>query len=121
MRWPSPPFFVILAPRPFRWSPCLELTTDSDRDVFQTIAARLVDEFGGEIVERYGGDGPADKEYWWIDIESNRYLLMRKDGMGIGLMGERWADIELIVRIARRFDARFVGWRWKLWRLLRRV
>jgi hypothetical protein len=78
MRWPPPPFFVILARRPFSWYPCLELTNDDDRDAFQAIAARLVNEFRGEIVERYGGDGPADKEYWWFDIESKRLLLMRK-------------------------------------------
>lgn len=119
MRWPPKPFFVILARRPFGWYPCLELTTDDDRDAFLSIAERLVAEFQGEVIERYGSTEPSGKEYWWFDIESKRLLLMRKGPpIGIGLLG---TDIELFVRIAHRFDARFVGWRWKLWRLLRRV
>ncbi|MBA3312317.1 MAG: hypothetical protein M3552_08250 [Planctomycetota bacterium] len=119
---PPLPFFVILGRRRLRWYPCLEFTIDGRRETFLKIANRLVDEFAGQVVERYGGHGDADKEYWWIDIESKHLLLMRKEEpIGIGLLGDGPTDIELVARIAQRFEARFVGWRWRIWRLVRRI
>src|SRR5688500_7779122 len=119
---PTPtPYFIILSRRGLGWYPCVEFTTSGDRNMFQAIAERLVTQFQGEVVERYGGVGPGDKEYWWIDIASKRQLLMRKGApIGIGLIGNDLSDIELFVRIAEHFGARLIGWRWKLLRTFRR-
>jgi hypothetical protein len=118
------PYFIILANHhrliPWQtWYPCLEITPSNDPTVFARIAERVCAEFGGRVTDRWGGSREGEKEYLWITVGRTTLLLMRKEGLGIGLMGNDPNDIALVSRIAETFDATFTGWRWKLWTALR--
>lgn len=99
------------------WVACLSFDRD-DRQALAAVAAWLGRELGAVVTERYGGPEPWAKEYWWARVAGADLLLIRKDGLSLG--GERRHN-ELVVSIARAFGARFVGWRWRVWQLWRRL
>ena len=108
----TPPY-LWMGPRGALW---LELTLDGRREPFLSIRERLCREFGGVITERRL-EGSGDKEYTWIDVEGSSLLLMRKVGLGTALGGEAPGDLDVLLRLARAFDAPLAGWRWSGWRL----
>jgi hypothetical protein len=59
----------------------LELADGGDVATATTILRRLAEQFGATIKERYFrnlfGDTEREREYWWLDIQGHRYMVMR--------------------------------------------
>jgi hypothetical protein len=116
------PYFVIMSDHrhlPERhWYPCLVVSDATEHEALERAAERICGEFGGVVTETYGA-AEGEKEYWWITVEGRSLLLMRK--MGLALLGDGREDIQLVERIGVAFQARSVGWRWRLWKALRHL
>lgn len=107
MRRVDPPYFG-LARFVREWVPLIHFTRSRERG-----------EYGGEVVERYGGDGPDQKEYWTIRVDDANWLLMRcYYPCGVSLDTDRPEDLPAFEAIARAVGARQVGWRYR-WRKFR--
>jgi hypothetical protein len=115
----EPPYFG-LAQFGREWVPSIVFTRSRDRAEFARLAGWLCREFGAEVVERYGGAGEEDKEYWTLRVAGSDWLLMRCFyPRGISLDGHRPADLPAFEAIARAVGARPVGWRYR-WLRFRR-
>ncbi|MFL5343081.1 MAG: hypothetical protein ACJ8F7_23360 [Gemmataceae bacterium] len=94
------------------WVPGILFTRSRDRAEFIRLADWLCREFGAEVVERYGGEGEEDKEYWTLRASGSDWLLMRCFyPRGISLDGKSPRDLEVFERIAAAVGAAPVGWR----------
>ena len=104
------------------WVPSIFFTRERDREEFLRLAGWLCEEFGADIVERYGGKGEDDKEYWTLRVAGSDWMLMRCFcPKGISLGGQNAADLPAFEVIARAIGARPVGWRYHWLRLRRKV
>jgi hypothetical protein len=100
---------------------------DASHAALVAVAERLCREFGGVVVERYPEQAQEDsKEYWWVDVSGVRLMLMRKPpGIPVGISAPS-DGVDILIRIASAFGAGggskpFVGWRWPIWRVWRRL
>jgi hypothetical protein len=120
----SDPYLWMGGSRRGGWNAWLEYPAGvtSHADLVE-VAERLRRDFGAVIIEQYP-ERPSDdsKEYLWLRIGSATLMLMRKPPhCPVGLCVES-GDVGLLVRIGRAWGVqRFVGWRWRLWRALRRL
>jgi hypothetical protein len=109
----EPPYFG-LGQLGREWVPTIFFTRSRDRAEFLRLADWLSREFHGEVVERYGGEGKEDKEYWTLRIAGSDCLLMRCFyPHGISLDGRRTTDLPAFEAIARAIGAQPVGWRYR--------
>jgi hypothetical protein len=89
-------------------------TAARDRPEFLRLADWLCREFGAAVVERYGGDGADDKEYWTLRAGGSDWLLMRCFyPRGISLDSKSPRDLPVFERIAAAVGAVPVGWRYR--------
>lgn len=96
------------------WVPGIVFTRSRDRAEFVRLADWLCREFGAEVVERYGGPGAEDKEYWTLRGAGSHWLLMRCFyPHGISLDGKSGRDLPVFERIAAAVGAVPVGWRYR--------
>ena len=63
----EPPYFG-LARFGREWVPSIVFSGSRDRGEFLRLADWLCREFAAEVVERYGGQGIDDKEYWTLRV-----------------------------------------------------
>lgn len=106
------------------WNIWLEFPADMmSHEAMVEIADRLGRDFGAVVTERYPEPHfDEGKEYWRLGVGSTNLLLMRKPpDCPVGLSVTE-GDIGLIVRIGQAWGVtRFVGWRWRLWWVWRRL
>jgi hypothetical protein len=102
--------------------PSVVFTSSRDRGEFLRLAGWICRDFGGEVVERYGGDGEDHKEYWTIRVGEARWMLCRCFfPRGISLDTDLPSDLPAFEEIARLIGARSVGWRYRWLRLRRKL
>lgn len=116
----EPPYFG-LARYGREWVPSIVFTRSRDRSEFLRLAEWLCRDFGGEVVERYGGEDEDAKEYWTIRVGESRWMLSRCFyPVGISLDSDHGPDLPTFETIAREVAARPVGWRYR-WLRFRRL
>lgn len=116
------PPYIGLAPYGCAWAPSIFFTRNRDREEFLGLADWLCGQFGADVIERYGGSGEDDKEYWTLRVAGSDWLLMRCFyPTGISLSGQCAGDLPAFEEIARAIGARPIGWRYHWLRLRRRV
>ncbi|MCC2668632.1 MAG: hypothetical protein K0Q72_1103, partial [Armatimonadetes bacterium] len=104
------------------WIPVVVFTASRDRAEFLRLGEWLCREFGAEVVERYGGEGPDNKEYWTLRVAESDWLLMRCFyPHGISLDSNSPRDLPKFERIAQAVGAVPVGWRYRWARFRRRL
>lgn len=115
------PPIIGLAPYGREWVPALVLTRSRERREFLILAEWLCREFRAEVVERYGGEGEEDKEYWTLRVDGSDWLLMRcYYPIGVSLNGGSMGDLPAFEAIGRAVHAAPVGWRYRWLRFRRR-
>ena len=85
---------------------------------FTAVGARVARELGGTFAELLPNPSDGGKEHAEIVVGEARFLLMRKDPLGISL-GVGYPHVPLLLRIAAGVGAECRGWRWPLYRLWR--
>lgn len=96
------------------WVPTVVFSRARDRAEFLRLAEWLGREFAAEVVKRYGGEGPDDKEYWTLRVGASDWMLMRcYYPLGISLDSYSPADLPAFERIAAAVGAKPVGWRYR--------
>lgn len=116
------PPYLSLAPYMREWPPGLLFTRSRDRGEFLRLADWLCGEFGADVIERYGGGGEDDKEYWTLQVAGSDWLLMRCFyPRGISLWGPRADDLPAFEAIAQAVGARSHGLRYRWRRFCRRL
>jgi hypothetical protein len=84
------------------------------RAEFLRLADWLCREFGAVVVERYGGEGPDNKEYWTLRVGASDWMLMRcYYPHGISLDSHSPVDLPAFERIAAAVGAKPVAWRYR--------
>jgi len=117
----EPPYFG-LGTFGREWVPMIVFTASRDRAEFLRLADWLCREFSVEVVERYGGSGEDDKEYWTLRSPASDWLLMRCFyPRGISLDSTSPRDLPVFERIAVAVGAVPVGWRYRWARFRRRL
>ena len=115
----EPPYFGLVR-QGREWVPAIVFTTSRSRAEFLRLAEWLCREFDAEVIERHGGEGPDEKEYWMLRVAGADWLLMRCFyPHGISLDSNSPGDLPHFERIVRAVGARPVGWRYR-WVQLRR-
>ena len=120
----SEPYLSMGPSRRWEWNIWLEFPADMTSHVaLVQVADRLCRDFGAVVTERYPEPHfDEGKEYWWLRVGSTTLMLMRKPpDCPVGLSVTD-GDIGLLVRIGQAWGVtRFVGWRWRLWWIWRRL
>jgi len=109
--------YIWLGPGWYAW---LMFGPDNRHATFMAIGERVAHELGGAVADLLPNPSDVGKEYAEIVVGEARFLLMRKDPLGISL-GVGYPHVPLLLRIAVGFGAECRGWRWPLYRLWRRV
>jgi len=106
-------FGVVIYDR--QWVPSIHFTRDRDRILFLRIAEWLQNHFALQLTEQYGCSTEDGKEYWSFTRESSKWMLVRcYSPLGISLDGYSPTDLTDFESIAMTFQARAVGWRYRI-------
>lgn len=109
----QPPYFG-LCQYGREWVPVVVFANTRDRAEFLRLADWLCHEFGADVVERYGGAGVEDKEYWTLRVGRSEWMLMRCFyPHGISLDTNSPGDLPVFERIAAAVGAVPVGWQYR--------
>ncbi len=103
------------------WVPTILFTTVRDRKLFLEIASWLQTQFDLELVEEYGSQAEDGKEYWTFMHNTSKWMLLRCFyPHGISLDGYSPHDLLDFEVIGSEFNAKPVGWRYRVACLQRR-